>query len=145
TFVPNENYPLRADGNDVVTGLEFNIYGDINTMQLALQNNDIDIMAPVVPASALGNLEQQSNIEIATSETALNYTKLTFNSAPGKFFEDPEIRAAVAGLIDTEAIIGAVLQGNGVQGTSPVIPALTDYQPDVQQHESDAEEVKALL
>ena len=145
TFVPNENYPLRADGNDVVTGLEFNIYGDINTMQLALQNNDIDIMAPVVPASALGNLEQQSNIEIATSETALNYTKLTFNSAPGKFFEDPEIREAVSGLIDTEAIIGAVLQGNGVQGTSPVIPALTEYQPDVQQHESDAEEVKALL
>src|SRR5690606_18925674 len=71
--------------------------------------------------------------------------KLTFNSAPGKFFEDPEIREAVSGLIDTEAIIGAVLQGNGVQGTSPVIPALTEYQPDVQQHESDAEEVKALL
>ncbi|WP_217136213.1 ABC transporter substrate-binding protein [Leucobacter chinensis] len=144
TFVPNEHYPLRAEGNDAVKGIEFQIYGDINTMQLALRNNDIDLMAPVVPSSALGELEKQKNIEITKADTALNFTKLTFNASEGPL-SVPEVRAAISGLIDTDAIVTNVLQGQAETGVGPVIPAFTEYQPDITAHKSTADEVKKVL
>lgn len=144
SFVPNDNYPLRAAGNDVVKGVEFQVYGDINTMQLALRNNDIDLMAPVVPSSAIGDLEKQENTELVTPEQALNFTKLTFNASDGPL-SDPEVRRAVSGLIDTEAIVTNVLQGHAQTGVGPVLPALTQFQPDISAHKSTPEEAKQVL
>src|SRR5690606_12150974 len=119
--VPNEYYPLRADGNEAVTGVEFQVYPDINTMQLALQNNDIDLMAPIVPASAIEELKNADNIEVVTSEAALNINKLTFNASGDGPLSNPEVRRAVSGLLDTEAIITAVLQGHAANSVGPII------------------------
>ncbi len=143
-FEPNEYYPLRAEGNEAVKGIEFQIYGDVNTMQLALRNNDIDVMAPIVPASAIGALENQQNIEVVEANEALNYTKLTFN-ASRDMLSSAKVRNALAGLVDTQAIIDNVLQGHGIQGKTPVVPALTEYQADVKPYKSTPDEVKKVL
>ena len=143
-FVPNPNYPYHAEGNEAVTGIEFTIYGEANTMQLALRNGDIDIMGPVVPSSAIGELQTQPNIKITTAKEALNYTKLSFNGSQGPL-ADPEIRQAISGLIDTEAIVTNVLQGHAATTVGPVLPAFTDFQPDIKPYSSTPEQVKTLL
>lgn len=143
-FAANKHYPLRAPGADAVTGVEFRIYGDINTMLLALQNGDLDIAAPSVPSSAVGPLALHPDIEIIESMNALNFSKLTFNTKVAAL-NDPVVRRAISGMIDTDPLVRAVLQGHATNVVSPVLPIYTDYQPDVQKFSFTPEVAKKMI
>lgn len=144
TFERNAGYPLSADGNEAVTGLEFRIYQDINTMQLALQSGDLDLAAPSIPASAVGSLETKPEIEIIETAEALNYSKLTFNASSAPL-DDPVVRQVVSGLVDTQAILDSVLQGRGTHPVGPVLPVYEDHQPDLTEWQFTAEEAKEKM
>lgn len=143
-FEPNEHYPLRAEGNEAVTGLEFQIYGDINTMQLALQNGDIDIAAPNIPSSAISSLGQQDGIKIVETDKALNYSKLTFNAKEGPL-NDPVVRQTISGLIDTEGLVNNVLQGHATEVVGPILPAQTEFLPTLTPWKTTPEAAKKTL
>jgi len=144
SFVRNEGYPLAAEGNEVVEGLDFRIYQDINTMQLALQSGDLDVAAPSIPSSAVAALEAESNLEVLETTNALNYSKLTFNVS-SEPLDDVVVRQVISGLIDTDAILESVLQGRGAHPVGPVLPVYTDYQPDVEEWGFSVAEAKAQL
>ncbi|ALJ19309.1 ABC transporter substrate-binding protein [Microbacterium sp. No. 7] len=143
-FVRNEHYPLSAEGNEAVTGIEFNVYRDMNTMQLALQNGDLDLAAPVVPATAITALTQQPSISTIETENAGNYSRLVFNTAVPPL-DDPEVRRAISGLIDTQAIIDTVLQGRGTALRGPLFELLATDLPDLPITPTTPEDVKKVL
>jgi peptide/nickel transport system substrate-binding protein len=144
TFKRNAGYPLSAEGNKAITGLEFRIYQDINTMQLALQSGDLDLAAPSIPASAVGSLKGKPGIEITETADALNYSKLTFNASSAPL-DNAVVRQVVSGLIDTQAILDSVLQGRGTHPVGPVLPVYKDYQPDITEWHFTADEAKQKM
>ncbi|MFC5931266.1 ABC transporter substrate-binding protein [Cryobacterium melibiosiphilum] len=144
TFERNEGYPLSADGNEAVEGVEFRIYPDLNTMQLALQSGDLDLAAPSIPSSAVTSLASQPNIEVVETTEALNYSKLTFNASSAPL-DDVVVRQVISGLIDTDAILTSVLQDRGTHPVGPVLPVYTDYQPDIEEWSFTADEARTMM
>ncbi|GAA1884015.1 ABC transporter substrate-binding protein [Paeniglutamicibacter psychrophenolicus] len=130
-FTRNEQYPLSAPGNEEITALEFRVYQDINTMQLALQSGELDLAAPSLPASAVASLESKPGIKVSEVSESVSLSKLTFNQQ-SKTLQSPKVRKAISGLIDTEAILETVLQGRGTHLESPVLPLFKGYAPEGQ-------------
>ncbi|ALJ19196.1 ABC transporter substrate-binding protein [Microbacterium sp. No. 7] len=142
-LVRNEHYPMFAD-DSTLENVEFQIYRDINTAQLALRNDDIDLMATTLPSSAITALSGEPDVSILEVSDALNMTKLTFNASRPPF-DRPEVRQAVSGLIDSAQFVDTVLQGHGQITLGPVPPGQEEFQPDIEPHTSTPDEVRAVL
>lgn len=145
TFEPNDNYPLRAEENKAIKKYVFKVYGDMNTMQLALQNGDIDIIGPAIPASSLSGLGTNQSVTIDETKNALNYSKMTINVSKTPTLADPDVRKVLVGLVDTDEILDSVLQGHGVATPTPILPALKDYEPDTTVERYTPDEAKSIL
>ena len=144
-FTRNALYPLSAPGNDVITNLEFRVYQDINTMQLALQSGDLDLAAPSLPASAVTSLKSKPGLKVSEVSESVSLSKMTFNHKT-KALESPEARRAISGLIDTQAILETVLQGRGTHVDGPVLPLFKGYVPSDQTIEKvSADEVRTVM
>ncbi|ALJ19312.1 ABC transporter substrate-binding protein [Microbacterium sp. No. 7] len=143
-FVRNEHYPLSAEGNEAVTGVEFDVYRDMNTMQLALQNGDLDLAAPGVPPTAVAPLSQQPDVEIISTENAGNFTRLMFNTH-NPALGDVAVRNAIAGLIDNQQLVDNVLLGQGSVVTGPLPALQSTGLPDFPGHTVTPEEAEKTL
>lgn len=146
TFEPNEHFPFREPGNEQYKSVQFNVYGDMNTMQLALRNGDIDAIAPKIPASSLGALTSDSNIEIAKVEKSAVYAKLTFNVGNDTPLRDKRVRQVISGLIDTEQLIKTVLHGEAVGFVGPMLPIFQEHVPtNFKPYSYTVEEARKIL
>lgn len=126
-FKRNEHYPLAAEGNEKITDIEFRVYQDLNTMQLALQSGDLDVAAQSIPASAVSSLETKPGIKVEEVAESVSLSKLSFN-VDSEPLNSQAARQAISGLIDSEEILEKVLQGRGTHEVGPILPLFKDYQ-----------------
>lgn len=144
TMRANENYPYAPEGGAAVETVEYVVYPDVNTMILALQNGDIDLMATPTPASALSGLESDANIAIETV-ASLGFAHLTYN-VTDELLAEQDVRQALSMVVDTEAIIATVLQGHGQPMVGPISPVFAEFDsPDLEPYPFDPEAARDLL
>jgi len=125
TFTANPGYPLGPSGGAAIKTVEYVVYPDVNTMQLALRNGDISMMATPVPPSAVDTLRDDKNVTIATVPS-LGYSTLIYNLDNEKL-RQVSVRKAISESVDVKSIIGTILKDNGKAVAGPVPPVFANY------------------
>jgi peptide/nickel transport system substrate-binding protein len=140
TFVPNPTYwgapPLLA-------GTQFKFYSNQQSMILALERGDVDVIAQLVPAgmTALSNdpLYKIIKLESATHRELSMRT----DEAP---FTDSRVRQAVAYTLDRARFVRTLLHGFGSVGDdTPFAPRFNSRGPNVPQRHQDLAKARRLL
>ncbi|WP_283135173.1 ABC transporter substrate-binding protein [Rhizohabitans arisaemae] len=121
----NDKYPHAPAGGAKVETVEYRVYPDVNTMQLALRNGDIDLMGTPVPASAVSSFANDSKIKLQ-EVGSLGFAHITYN-VTNKHLAKPEVRRALSMVVNTDSIIKTVLQGEAQPMVGPISPTFTDY------------------
>lgn len=144
TMKANENYPHAPEGGAAVDTIEYVVYPDINTMILALKNGDIDLMGTPVPASAAASLASDPNVTMETVES-LGFAHLTYNMQ-NPTLADQNVRQALSMVVDTESIIGTILQGDGQEMVGPISPIFSEFDnTDLDAYPFDPAGARSLL
>ncbi|MET8049659.1 ABC transporter substrate-binding protein [Streptosporangium sp. NPDC005286] len=121
----NDKYPYAPEGGAAVDTVEYRLYPDVNTMQLALRNGDIDLMGTPVPASAVASFSGDKKIKLQ-EVGSLGFAHITYN-VTNEHLARPKVRQALSMVVDTKSIISTVLQGEGSAMTGPISPIFGEY------------------
>lgn len=105
----------------LVDRVEFIYIPDNNSRVLALQSGDIDISTFIAPESVT-IVDGASNLRVATT-APLSLNFIYFNHRK-EAWKDSRVRQAIASAIDREALVKAVMQGQGTAATGPFPPAM---------------------
>lgn len=140
TFVPNPNY---WGTKPYLSGSSFKFYSSQPPMLLALQGNDVDVIAQFVPAGAAAILNN-STFKIITLKSA-NHRELSMRNDQAPF-TDARVRQAVAYTIDRAGAVAALLGGKGtVANDNPFGPRFPSSDLSVPQRTQDIAKAKQLL
>ncbi len=140
TFVPNPNYWGTKALLDMTS---FKFYSSQPPMILALQGNDVDVIAQFTPAGAAAILNSPS-YKIIKLKSA-NHRELSMRNdvAP---FTDPRVRQAVAYTLDRPGAVAALLSGDGtVANDYPFGPRYPSTDTSVPQRTQNISMAKQLL
>jgi peptide/nickel transport system substrate-binding protein len=150
TLVPNENYwgePAKAD--EVIFR-----FVPQDAQAQALQNGDIDIMAPQPSVDLKRQLEALSGVEVAVFDQYL-YEHNTFNFESGPFSDNLELRQAWMKCVPRQLLVENLINPvdeNAVPRDSVVAHPLDPYYEEVVANslpaefaETDIEGAKAIL
>jgi peptide/nickel transport system substrate-binding protein len=140
SFVPNPSYwgtkPLLA-------GTSFKFYPSQAPMLLALQGNDVDVIAQFVPAGAAAILNSPTYKIIKLKSSNHRELSMRNDQAP---FTDPRVRQAVAYTIDRQGAVNALLSGDGeVANDTPFAPKFPSSDTSLPQRTQDIAKAKQLL
>jgi peptide/nickel transport system substrate-binding protein len=140
SFVPNPNY---WGTKPLLSGTSFKFYSSQQPMILALQGNDVDVIAQFVPAGAT-SLLNNSSYKIIKLNSA-NHRELSMrNDQPP--FNDPKVRQALAYSLDRAGMVNALLSGDGhVANDYPFGPRFPSTDTSVAQRVQDIAKAKQLL
>jgi peptide/nickel transport system substrate-binding protein len=123
----------------------YRIYPDINTLVLAFQNGDIDVVPSGVPVDSVEAIAADSNFATAQNPST-GYNHVSPNIALNEALADVRVRQALAHGIDKQAIVDLLLKGYGGVMTTITSPVLTEwYNPDVEDYPFDVEAGKKIL
>lgn len=138
----NENYTYGEMPS--IESISFKVVTDNNTMAVALQSGDIDMVAGTgVAASAVAQFENNPDYTMLFSATSqYDFFNLNTQKAP---FNDIRVRQAIAHAVDKESIILMYAEGNGVAVNSQLSDGVIGYDPSIKGYEYDVEKAKALL
>ena len=140
TFVPNPDYwgtkPLLANTS-------FKFYSSQQPMILALQGNDVDVIAQFAPAGAT-SLLNNSTYKIIKFKSASHRELSMRNDQPP--WNDPRVRQAVALSLDRSGMVAALLGGDGsVANDYPFGPRYPSTDTSVPQRTQNISQAKQLL
>jgi peptide/nickel transport system substrate-binding protein len=140
TFVPNPNYwgtkPLLASTS-------FKFYSSQQPMLLALQGNDVDVIAQFAPAGAAAILNNPTYKIIKLKSANHRELSMRNDQAP---FTDARVRQAVAYTLDRPGAVAALLSGDGsVANDYPFGPRYPSTDTSVPQRTQDIAKAKQLL
>jgi peptide/nickel transport system substrate-binding protein len=140
SFVPNPDY---WGTKPLLSQTSFKFYSAQGPMILALQGNDVDVVAQFVPAGAT-SLLNSSSYKILKLNSA-NHRELSMrNDQPP--FNDPRVRQAVAYAMDRQGMVNALLSGDGtVANDYPFGPRFPSTDTSVPQRAQDIAKAKQLL
>jgi peptide/nickel transport system substrate-binding protein len=140
SFVPNPSY---WGSKPLLTGTQFKFYASQQPAILALQGNDVDVLAQFVPAGATSLLNNSSYKLIKLNSANHRELSMRNDQAP---FTDPRVRQAVALSIDRPGMVNALLSGDGsVANDSPFGPRFPSTDTSVPQRAQDITKAKQLL
>lgn len=140
----NDKYPYAPAGGAAVDTVEYRLYPDVNTMQLALRNGDIDLMGTPVPASAVASFKGDEKIKLQ-EVGSLGFAHITYN-VTNEHLARPKVRQALSMVVDTKSIISTVLQGEGTPTTGPISPIFAEYDnTELQPYPFDPAAARKLL
>ena len=140
TFVPNPNY---WGTKPLLSSTSFKFFSSQPPMILALQGNDVDVIAQFTPAGAAAILNSPS-YKIIKLKSA-NHRELSMRNdvAP---FTDPRVRQAVGYTLDRPGAVAALLSGDGtVANDYPFGPRYPATDTSVPQRTQDINKAKQLL
>jgi peptide/nickel transport system substrate-binding protein len=123
-------------------GVEWYYVPDDNTRMLKLKASEVDA-AIFVPFNMMAELAKDPNIEVHPDPSSRE-DFLTINQAR-KPFDDVKVRTAICQAIDREAIVKAVLFGNGKVANSFIPAGALYYNPDNPTCKYDPDAAKKLL
>lgn len=111
-------------GKPYLNSVTWTVVPDSNTRKLQLQGNQIDI-DDTPDWSSLASLKTTPNVNATTfPSTQLDYIAFNENRAP---FNDVHVRAAISHATDRNAMVKAVLFGNGTPANSMLSPGTPYY------------------
>lgn len=135
----NDNY---YKGAPYLEGVIFKVVPDQNALLTQLEAGDVNYMS--VPASDYNLVKDWDHIKIS-SGLDLSYTYFGFNMR-NPLFEDQKIRYALTHAINREAIVQAVMDGQGEVAHVPTSPLSWSYNDgQVTKLDFDPEKAKQLL
>ena len=123
-------------------GVEWISVPDDNTRMLKLKAGEVDA-AIFVPFNMMAELAKDPNIEVHPDPSSRE-DFLTINQAR-KPFDDVKVRTAICQAIDREAIVKAVLFGNGKVANSFIPAGALYYNPENPTCKYDPDAAKKLL
>lgn len=137
TLVPNEAY--TGDHQAQVAEIVIRIIPDANAQIQALQNGEVDIIAPQASADTLTALEALSGVEVHRgNQLAYDHIDLSFNT---EVFQDADVREAFLKTIPRQAILDAIITPldpeAGVLNSQLFIPEQAAYADAVANNGSD--------
>jgi peptide/nickel transport system substrate-binding protein len=140
SFVPNPDYwgtkPLLA-------GTQFKFYSSQAPMILALQGNDVDVIAQFTPSGAAAILNNPTYKIIKLASANHRELSMRNDKAP---FTDSRVRQAVAYTLDRQGAVAALLSGDGsVANDYPLGPRFPSTDTSVSQRTQDLTKAKQLL
>jgi peptide/nickel transport system substrate-binding protein len=140
TFVPNPDYwGTKA----LLSGTNFKFYSSQQPMILALQGNDVDVIAQFTPAGAAAILNSPTYKIIKLKSANHRELSMRNDQAP---FTDARVRQAVAYSIDRAGAVAALLSGDGsVANDYPFGPRYPSTDTSVPQRTQDIAKAKQLL
>ncbi len=140
TFVPNPNY---WGTQPLLSMTSFKFYSSQAPMILALQGNDVDVIAQFTPAGASAILNSPSYKIIKLPSANHRELSMRNDIAP---FTDPRVRQAVAYTVDRAGAVAALLSGDGsVANDYPFGPRFPSTDTAIPQRTQNIAMAKQLL
>ena len=140
TFVPNPNY---WGTQPLLSMTSFKFFSSQAPMILALQGNDVDVIAQFTPAGAAAILNSPSYKIIKLPSANHRELSMRNDIAP---FTDPRVRQAVAYTLDRPGAVAALLSGDGtVANDYPFGPRFPSTDTSVPQRTQNIAMAKQLL
>jgi peptide/nickel transport system substrate-binding protein len=140
SFVPNPDY---WGPKALLSQTSFKFYSAQGPMILALQGNDVDVVAQFVPAGATALLGNSSYKIIKLNSANHRELSMRNDQAP---FNDPRVRQAVALSLDRQGMVSALLSGDGhVANDYPFGPRFPSTDTSLPQRVQDISKAKQLL
>ena len=140
TFMPNPNY---WGTKPYLDSTSFKFYSSQQPMLLALQGNDVDVIAQFVPAGAAAILNNPTYKIIKLKSANHRELSMRNDQAP---FTDARVRQALAYTIDRPGAVAALLSGDGtVANDYPFGPRFPSTDTSVPQRTQDIAKAKQLL
>jgi peptide/nickel transport system substrate-binding protein len=140
-----KDYPLVEGGTPKSAKVVFRVFPDINTEILALQSNEVDVIANALPPAQVAKLKNTSGITVEEA-SGLGYAHMTYNMK-NPALAKLEVRQALAHAVDYNAIRSVVLQGQSVSSnSSPLMPVLKTYFDDsIKEYAFDTDQARSLM
>jgi peptide/nickel transport system substrate-binding protein len=108
-----------------IDGIIFKYYGTSDAAVLGLKKGSIDMYWWGIEPGYLEDLKKEKDIQLFSNErSALYYMGFNVRKPP---FNDPNLRRAIATLVDKDFIITRILQGHGTKMTSIIPPGNRFY------------------
>jgi peptide/nickel transport system substrate-binding protein len=108
-----------------IDGIIFKYYGTSDAAVLGLKKGSIDMYWWGIEPGYLEDLRKEKDIQLFSNErSALYYMGFNVRKLP---FNDPNLRRAIATLVDKDFIITRILQGHGTKMTSIIPPGNRFY------------------
>ncbi len=140
SFVRNPDY---WGGPVLPARTEFTFFADQQSQVLALQGNQVDVIAQVAVQGAQGLLNDPDVKLIKLRSSAVRELHIR-NDVPK--FADKRVRQAMALTLDRPAIVAGLFRGNADLGNdSPIAPIYPSNDPTVPQRKKDIERARALM
>lgn len=128
-------------GAPAIKNVTFKVIADAASMSIGLQAGQIDFAE--VDASVLSTLQSAANVEITTAEqTAFYFIAMNTEKEP---YSNVKFRQAINYAIDREALVTAVLEGEGEVNSNLLTPDREGYSDTQKQYTYDPEQAKSLL
>ena len=122
---------------------EFTFFADQQSEVLALQGNQVDLIAQLSLQGAQGLASDPDVTMIKLRSSAQRQMHIRNDVAK---FADKRVRQAMAMAIDRPALVAGLFRGNAEVGNdSPIAPIYPSADPGVPQRKKDVERAKALL
>jgi peptide/nickel transport system substrate-binding protein len=130
------------EGKPYLSSVQWNVVPDANTRKLQVQGGQIDI-DDTPDWSSLSSLEAGGDVKAETfPSTQIDYVAFNQARAP---FDDVHVRRAISYAIDREALVKAVLFGNGEAANSLLSPGTPYYDENAGGATFDVAKAKAEL
>ena len=108
-----------------IDGIIFKYYGTSDAAVLGLKKGSIDMYWWGIEPGYLEDLKKEKDIQLFSNErSALYYMGFNVRKLP---FNDPNLRRAIATLVEKDFIITRILQGHGTKMTSIIPPGNRFY------------------
>lgn len=140
TFVRNENYPEKPNVEKIV----YQIFGSDDTMVLALQQGDIDMVwnySAGIPGSYQDVLNADETVTMENVAAANAPAVLAFNNSKG-LFADENLRQAVASALDYEAFRSYLGSEFAEIPNRGFVPAVTTGYKETEKLATDLDQAK---
>ena len=138
-----EANPDFALGRPHLNRVTFRVVPEGTTLATQVQNGDIDFWSWFTPPSFYPQLKGDPDL-VVHSYPGRSYTFLAWNTED-PLFQDKRVRQALTLASDRQAIVDALLYGQGTVGTQPLISSIWAHDPTIEPYPFDPDSANALL
>ncbi|MDR1656584.1 MAG: ABC transporter substrate-binding protein [Deltaproteobacteria bacterium] len=151
-YVPGEYYTLEKFDRFFIPDrpkldrIVVRIIGDVNSMVLSLENNELDAIPQTDDIPAVQRLEKNPQLLVTNKGFegigAINWLAFNTKKAP---LDDVRVRRAIAWAVDRDYIVGTLMLGKVEPSYAPISPGSPLATEDVEQYKVDLDKANALL
>lgn len=139
TMVRFDDYWGGAEGAERIV---IRVVPNAEARLLAFESGEIDLYQEQIPGMHLDRLRTGDYGYAETAGTGYSYVGFNTRYEP---FANPLVRQAVSHLLNREAIVDRIYNGNAIAGSSMLLPTMPWYDPETKFYDYNPERAKELL